>query len=51
MAKVSKETQEMNKRWVEKQKEIKKTYSSYYVGGFIILLIIGVLFGYLYFFR
>ncbi|MEG0409072.1 MAG: hypothetical protein RR623_09375 [Bacilli bacterium] len=40
MAKVSKETKEMNEQWCNKQKEMKKTWSSYYIGGFIVALLL-----------
>lgn len=35
MGKISKNTKDMNKVWTEKQKDLGKTYTSYYVGGTI----------------
>ncbi len=39
----SKETKDMNKKWVKKQGEIGKDWKSYYQGGFIIMGIMSVL--------
>lgn len=48
MAKISKETKEMNERWVKKQDEIKKSWNGFYIGGFILSVLILVFLVYLY---
>lgn len=45
MAKISKETKEMNKVWTQKQQELGKNYSSYILGGLVVAVaLVGSLF-------
>lgn len=48
MAKVSKETKDLNQQWTEKQKDIGKSYKSYYLGGFLIALFFLAILAYLF---
>ena len=39
MSQISKETKELNKTWVSKQQDLHKTYSSYIIGGGVLVVI------------
>lgn len=38
MSQISKETKELNKAWVSKQQDLHKTYSSYIIGGGVLVV-------------
>ena len=48
MANVSNETKEMNSTWTKKQNEIGKNYRSYYIGGFVVALVLVIVLAYLF---
>lgn len=37
---MNKETKKMNQEWIQKQQDMKKTWSGYYIGGAILAVMI-----------